>query len=248
MAQSDLTTGGLATSQPKPQLLIVEDDLIDASFLSKVLNQDYAVTLSKTVHDTLQLFQKQSEFDMCLVDGTLPDGDGIEICRYIREELKNTNLPIMIITQRKDLGSKVASFGVGADDFISKPYEPLELRARMQALFRRVQKKSELPTYRVGQLVIDRKKQRAYAINAKTGVEESLHLSLTEFRCLDLLASNEGQVFSREQILESVWGSNIHVCDRNVDSFICKLRKKCGPQAMIRSRYGLGYTFTREEQ
>ena len=140
MAQSDFEAGPSFTNQQKPQLLIVEDDLIDASFLSKTLNQDYTVTLSKTVRDTLQLFQKKNEFDMCLVDGTLPDGDGIEICRYIREDLKNTNMPIMMITQRKDLGAKVASFGVGADDFVSKPYEPLELRARMQALFRRVQK------------------------------------------------------------------------------------------------------------
>lgn len=229
-----------------PTYLIVEDDSLDAKMVESVLGAEANIAWVKTVQEAKKYLQTAVDANLCLVDGHLPDGDGVELCRFIREELKNAQMPIIMLTQRSDVGAKVASLGCGADDFISKPFEPLELRARIKALLRRAARAVDNMVYEAGPVMIDRIRQRVFQRNPKTGVEENLHLSQTEFRCLDLLAGSEGQIFSREQILDAVWGSNVHVCDRNVDSFICKLRKKTGLNQFIKSRYGLGYTFTAE--
>ena len=232
-----------------PRILIIEDDSLDITLIQRTLGADFSSTIVKTIQDATKAINGDSRFDLCLLDGILPDGDGIEMCRRIREDLQNQDLPILMLTQRKDMASKVTSLDCGADDYLSKPFEPLELRARIRALFRRSKANRSLAKQKLGPLTLDRKHQKAYlddpSYPAKTRL---LNLSKTEFQCLDFLATSEGQVFSRAQILAAVWGNSIRVCDRNVDSFMSKLRKKCLPANFIHSRYGLGYSFGLEEQ
>jgi DNA-binding response OmpR family regulator len=230
------------------KVLLVEDDSLDVQHVIKSLPFDrFKVMVSATFKDALLKASSDTDFDFCILDGRLPDGDGLELCRLLRASNKNSTLPILMLTGRSDVGAKVAGFSCGADDYLCKPFDALELKARVEALLRRSQKKSDSFQTRIGPLLIDSRKQRAFYVDQATSQEVDLQLSQTEFRCLDLLASNEGQVFSREQILESVWGNSVHVCDRNVDSFVSRLRKKNGLNKFIKSRYGLGYVFSLSE-
>lgn len=176
--------------------------------------------------------------DLVLLDIMMPKMDGVETCRMLRDipELQKTF--VVFLTARSEEYSEVAAFDVGADDYINKPIKPRALMSRISALFRRDSKKSApSATITVGDLTIDR---TSYTININ-GKEVSLPKK--EFELLYFLAQNPNKVFSREDLLQNIWGSDVYVLARTVDVHIRKVREKIGDDHITTVK-GVGYKFT----
>jgi len=181
--------------------------------------------------------------DLLILDLMLPDIDGLEICKKLRSDPATSKLPIIILTAKIDEVDKIVGLELGADDYVTKPFSPRELMARVKAVLRRTsvgEQKAEI--IKVGDmLTIDVNRMEVYVGN------EKVDLTLTEFKILKCLAEKPGWVFSREQILNSVWGSSKFIFDRTIDVHIKKLRDKLGKAGkLIKSVRGLGYKIESE--
>lgn len=175
--------------------------------------------------------------DLVLLDIMMPRMDGVETCRLIRAipELQNTF--VVFLTARSEEYSEVAAFDVGADDYITKPIKPRALMSRISALFRRdSKKKSSSAQIKIGDLVIDR---TSYTIHVKG---KEISLPKKEFELLFFLAQNPNKVFSRDDLLQNIWGSDVYVLARTVDVHIRKVREKIG-EDYIATVKGVGYKF-----
>ena len=173
---------------------------------------------------------------LILLDLMLPDTDGLEVCRQIRKSDELAQVPIIMLTARGDESDKVVGLELGADDYMSKPFSVKELVARIHAVLRRPGGGETARRIAVGTLVIDLDKFEVTAEGAK------VDLTATEFKILQLLASRKGRVFSRDQILDFLWGNEKAVIDRTVDVHIRNLREKLGAAAsLIKNIRGVGY-------
>jgi two-component system alkaline phosphatase synthesis response regulator PhoP len=167
----------------------------------------------------------------------MPKMDGVETCRQIRAIPEMTNSFIVFLTARSEEYSEVAAFDVGADDYITKPIKPRALMSRISALFRRdSKKKSTSAQLTLGNLVIDR---TSYTIKVKG---REISLPKKEFELLFFLAGNPNKVFSRDDLLQNIWGSDVYVLARTVDVHIRKVREKIG-EDYITTVKGVGYKF-----
>lgn len=175
--------------------------------------------------------------DLVLLDVMMPEMDGMETCRELRDDARLKNTIIAFLTARNEDYSQIAGFDAGADDYISKPIKPRVLISRVKALLRRgVSPAVEAPKRDLSGIVIDKERYVVY----KDGVE--LSLPKKEFELLALLASQPGRVFTRETILSSVWGNDVIVGDRTIDVHIRKLREKLGDD-FFKTIKGVGYKF-----
>jgi len=173
---------------------------------------------------------------LILLDLMLPDTDGLEVCRQIRKSDELTHVPIIMLTARGDESDKVVGLELGADDYMTKPFSVKELVARIHAVLRRPGGVEAAKRIAVGTLVIDLDKFEVTAEGLK------VDLTATEFKILQLLASRKGRVFSRDQILDFLWGNEKAVVDRTVDVHIRNLREKLGAAAaLIKNIRGVGY-------
>lgn len=173
---------------------------------------------------------------LLLLDLMLPDTDGLEVCRRIRRTERLAGIPIIMLTARGDESDKVVGLEIGADDYVTKPFSVKELVARIHAVLRRPAGGEAGPRTVVGTLVIDLEKFEV------TAGGERVELTATEFKILQLLASRKGRVFSRDQILDHLWGNEKAVIDRTVDVHIRNLREKLGGAAsLIKNIRGVGY-------
>jgi len=180
---------------------------------------------------------KAHQPDLILLDVMMPEMDGMETCRELREDSKLNNVIIAFLTARNEDYSQIAGFDAGADDYISKPIKPRVLVSRVKALLRRgVATVEEKTAQTLSGIVIDKERY----IVLKDGVE--LSLPKKEFELLALLASQPGRVFTRENILSSVWGNDVIVGDRTIDVHIRKLREKLGDD-FFKTIKGVGYKF-----
>lgn len=181
--------------------------------------------------------------DLVLMDIGLPDGNGIEYCSRLQTTNGLGNVPIFFLTAHGALAEKVLGFSAGADDYIVKPFSVLELRARVEA------KLKKLNLHREQETILKWKNIEIYPNSQEVRVIDqgrysSIDLTALEFKLLTYLASRPGDVFSRDDILSKVWGDNLHVYPRSVDTHISKLRKKLGEASdAIRSVHGTGYRF-----
>ena len=168
----------------------------------------------------------------------MPDQDGVETCRQIREVLELSNVFIIFLTARSEEYSEIAAFDVGADDYITKPIKPRALMSRISALFRRDSKKKTVTSQiSLGGLLIDRS---SYTINMEG---EEITLPKKEFELLYFLAQNPNKVFGRDELLQNIWGSDVYVLARTVDVHIRKVREKIGDD-FIKTVKGVGYKFS----
>lgn len=192
----------------------------------------------KTAGDGFKAIELARKFqpDLVLLDIMMPKMDGVETCRQLRELPSLQNTFIIFLTARSEEYSEVAAFDVGADDYITKPIKPRALLSRIAALFRRDTKKSGNNVITVGDLVIDRD---SYTVKVQ-GREVSLPKK--EFELLFFLAQNPNKVFSREDLLQNIWGSDVYVLARTVDVHIRKVREKIG-EDYITTVKGVGYKF-----
>jgi two-component system phosphate regulon response regulator PhoB/two-component system alkaline phosphatase synthesis response regulator PhoP len=173
---------------------------------------------------------------LILLDLMLPDTDGLEVCRQIRKSNELAQVPIIMLTARGDESDKVVGLELGADDYMTKPFSVKELVARIHAVLRRPGGGEAARRISVGTLVIDLDKFEVTAEGIK------IDLTATEFKILQLLASRKGRVFSRDQILDFLWGNEKAVVDRTVDVHIRNLREKLGAAAsLIKNIRGVGY-------
>jgi two-component system phosphate regulon response regulator PhoB/two-component system alkaline phosphatase synthesis response regulator PhoP len=186
--------------------------------------------------DDLFRYLAREKPSLILLDLMLPDTDGLEVCRHIRRSEGLAAIPIIMLTARGDESDKVVGLELGADDYVTKPFSVKELVARIHAVLRRPGGGEAVRRIVVGTLVIDVDKFEVTAEGAK------VDLTATEFKILQLLASRKGRVFSRDQILDFLWGSEKAVIDRTVDVHIRNLREKLGEAAaLIKNIRGVGY-------
>lgn len=175
--------------------------------------------------------------DLILLDLMLPDGDGLEICKNLKNDERFANVPILMLTAKGDESDKVVGLELGADDYITKPFSPKELVARIKAVLRRSEGTTKNKRIVVNKdVVID---LETYEVEVSG---ETVELTSTEFKILKMLAEKRGRVFSREQILDYLWGTEKVVIDRTVDVHIRHLRKKLGIAGeLIQNIRGVGY-------
>lgn len=179
--------------------------------------------------------------DLILLDIMMPHQDGVETCRQLRENPDLHNTFIVFLTARSEEYSEIAAFDTGADDYITKPIKPRALMSRINAIFRREEKKQQKSSkIRLGNLSIDRTSYTV-AVNG-----EQVSLPKKEFELLHYLAQNPDQVHSRDELLQNIWGSDVYVLARTVDVHIRKLREKIGSQYIVTVK-GVGYKFGLEE-
>jgi two-component system phosphate regulon response regulator PhoB len=222
------------------KILVVEDSAEAYHLVHSALGSLYKLDWAKTRKDAARMLEK-TVYDLILLDGTLPDGDGFQLCSLLQAHEAWATIPVILLTARTTVMDKVMAFSVGADDFVSKPFEPLELRARIEAKLRRRERQIRASDVIIcGDFEIDKRTQRA-VINENGGSRE-LILTPIEFKMLLLFASKPDIVHSRDKILDAVWGSNVHVYARSVDTHVSKLRRKLGSkQDCIVSVHGTGY-------
>ncbi len=202
-----------------PYILVVEDEDALSTLLQYNLDKEgYEVVVASDGEEALTLVSEKLP-DLVVLDWMLPKVSGIEVCRRLRQRSESRNVPIIMLTARGEESDRIRGLDTGADDYVIKPFAMSELSARIRAVLRRIRPGLAEDRVRCGDLVIDRVAHRV----KRSGKE--IHLGPTEFRLLDYLMQHPGRVFSREQLLDAVWGSDVYVEARTVDVHIGRLRK-----------------------
>ncbi len=202
-----------------PYVLVVEDEDALATLLQYNLDKEgYEVALAQDGEEALMMVDERQP-DLVVLDWMLPKVSGIEVCRRLRSRAETRNIPIILLTARGEETDRIRGLDTGADDYVVKPFSMSELTARIRAVLRRIRPGLAEDRIRQGDITIDRVAHRV-----RRGVRE-VHLGPTEFRLLDYLMQHPGRVFSREQLLDAVWGSDVYVEARTVDVHIGRLRK-----------------------
>ncbi|MEO8926027.1 MAG: phosphate regulon transcriptional regulator PhoB [Caulobacteraceae bacterium] len=220
-----------------PYILVVEDEDSLATLLEYNLTMEgYGVALCADGEEALILIDEKQP-DLVVLDWMLPSVSGIEVCRRLRQRSATRNLPIVMLTARGEESDRIRGLDTGADDYVIKPFSMSELTARIRAVLRRIRPGLTEDRVRAGDIVVDRVAHRV-----RRGGEE-VHLGPTEFRLLDYFMQHPGRVFSREQLLDAVWGSGVYVETRTVDVHIGRLRRALGGDGdPIRTVRSAGYS------
>ncbi len=169
-------------------------------------------------YDAMMKLQKSNP-DLILLDWMLPDIAGTEVCKFVRSNKDLKNTPIIMLTAKGEEQDLLSGFEMGCDDYITKPFSPAELIARIKALLRRSSDDSREMILSYGNIKLDTGSHRVYCC------DEEAKLGPREYRILEFLMKNPGRVYSRQQILDNVWGTNVYVTDRTIDVHIRRLRK-----------------------
>ncbi|GGE32278.1 DNA-binding response regulator [Marinicauda pacifica] len=205
-----------------PHVLVVEDEDALAELLQYNLKKEgFRVSLAADGEEAMMLVDERQP-DVVLLDWMLPKISGIEVCRRLRSRQETRNLPIIMLTARGEEADRIRGLDTGADDYVTKPFLMQELFARVRAVLRRIRPGLAEDKVSHGDITIDRVSHRVL----RQGQE--VHLGPTEFRLLDYLMQHPGRVFSREQLLDAVWGADVYVEARTVDVHIGRLRKALG--------------------
>lgn len=221
-------------------ILIVEDESDLAVMLRYNLEAEGFNVQSALSGDEAATLLRETTPDLILLDWMLPGLSGIELCRRWRAREETANIPIIMLTARGEEDERIRGLATGADDYVVKPFSIPELLARVNALLRRVSPQLVTSVMKAGDLELDRTSHRV----RRSGRE--IHLGPTEYRLLEYLMRNPGRVYSREQLLNGVWGTDVFVDERTVDVHVGRLRKALNrgrnPDP-IRTVRGAGYAF-----
>lgn len=224
----------------KERILVVDDeeDILELVRYN-LTKENFQVISATTGEDCLDKLKKQS-FDLILLDLMLPGRDGLDTCRIIKGSPETSQIPIMMITAKSEDTDVVLGLELGADDYVTKPFSPRVLLARIKALLRRNQ-----PEHSEDRAIIKAHDMVINPSRHEVKVKQSVvNLTATEFSILEFLAKRPGWVFTREQIIDSVKGTDYPVTDRSVDVQIVGLRKKLGDSGdLIETVRGVGYRF-----
>ncbi len=227
----------------KPLVMVVEDEAALVTMLRYNLEKEgYRVCEAVDGEEALTVLAERNP-DLVLLDWMLPILSGIEVCRQIRRKPRTRDLPVIMLTARGEEGDKVRGLNTGADDYLTKPFSLPELLARVKALLRRVRPNQSKGALQYEAIVMDLTAHRV------TRAGRSIHLGPTEFRLLQFLLQHPGCVFSREELLNAVWGPDIYVEPRTVDVHIRRLRKALNGEDetdIIRTVRAAGYALDAE--
>ncbi len=223
------------------KILLVDDEPDILEFMAYNLKKEhYTIFTAGNGVDAIKV-AKSEKPDLIILDIMMPEMDGIETCRVLRDLPDFKNTLIAFLTARNEDYSQIAGLDVGADDYITKPIKPRVLISRINALFRRYNKDAENTSSQnkiihAADLQIDREQYLVFR------GKEKIELPRKEFELLVLLAARPGKVFTRDEILERVWGQDVVVGDRTIDVHVRKIREKLGEE-LIRTVKGIGYKF-----
>ncbi|MBG0809291.1 phosphate regulon transcriptional regulator PhoB [Methylosinus sp. H3A] len=223
-----------------PRILVVEDEAALALLLAYNLESEGFQVEHVERGDEAEIRLAESVPDLVILDWMLPGVSGLEICRRLRARDDTRTMPIIMLTARGDENERVRGLSVGADDYVVKPFSTPELMARVHALLRRARPERVATRLVAGDIDLDRETRRV-----KRGGRE-IHLGPTEFRLLEYLMEKPGRVFSRAQLLDSVWGLSAEIDERTVDVHVGRLRKaiiRGREKDPIRTVRGTGYSF-----
>ena len=222
-------------SQPTHSILVVEDETSIASFVSAYLkNAGFTVRTAASANAAVAELAGETP-SLIVLDLNLPDGDGVELCHGIR---RSSDVPILMLTARDEDVDKIIGLEVGADDYMTKPFNPRELVARVKSVLRRTapeRRRSETEELRHGSLVINSGKREVYV------GDEEIRLAPKEFDLLWELLDHRGIVLTRDQLLERVWGYTFAGDTRTVDVHVRQIRRKLGDASPIVTVWGVGY-------
>ena len=218
------------------RILVVDDDANTSKLVKLYLQRDgYSVTVAADGREALEVARDKKP-DLIVLDLMLPHVDGLEVCRRLRQE---SDVPIIMLTARTTDSDKLAGLDIGADDYVTKPFSPGELAARVRAVLRRLPGERGPDELRRADLVLDFRRREGFRN------QEPLGLTRAEFRLLGVLALQPGRVFSRDQLIEKALGDDFDGYERTIDSHVKNLRKKLAAalpdQEIIATVYGIGY-------
>ncbi|RJQ48474.1 MAG: DNA-binding response regulator [Nitrospiraceae bacterium] len=219
------------------RILVVEDEKKISEIVKAYLEKEgFTVTVAQTGQQAIS--RLKDKFDLIILDLMLPDMDGEDICRTIRED---SDVPIIMLTAKSEEDDRIQGLGIGADDYVVKPFSPREVVARVKALLRRAKGAKENISFNRGDLVID-----SFRFEVKKS-KSPVTLTPTEFKLLQCLAEHPGQVFSRLQLVNIILGYDFEGYDRTIDAHIKNIRHKIEKDpkkpAYISTVYGVGYRF-----
>ena len=228
------------------RILLVEDSPEVQIVVCAALKRKFLVQTVATFKDAMQKLENDA-FSLIILDVELPDGDGFAICAQLKMHERHRNTPVIFLSGKAQITDKVMGLSLGADDYIVKPVEPLEFQARVEARIRNIELAREArENVCIGDFRVIPTQQKIFI---SSGAEErALELTTMEFKLLFLLLRSENQIFSREQILNEVWGPLANVTDRTVDTHIYTIRKKIGATATcIQAISRAGYRYAQSE-
>ena len=222
-----------------PCVLVVEDEGAQREVLQYNLEAEgFAVVVADNGEDALLLVQEEQP-DLMVLDWMLPKVSGIEVCRQVKADPATRGIPIIMLSARSEETDRVRGLETGADDYVVKPYSVVELMARLRTQLRRTRPASMGERLSFGDIILDAAEHRVFRAG------QTLHLGPTEFRLLSALMERPGRVWTREQLLDRVWGRDIYVDTRTIDVHVGRLRKALmqnGGADPIRTVRGTGYS------
>ncbi len=224
------------------KILVVEDLQEYQKLIQVCLGYKYQMDFADTL-GAARLKLKTNDYKLILLDVLLPDGSGFDFCREIQADPRHPEIPIIFLTAKSSTSDKVLGISIGVDDYIVKPFDPAELVARVDLRILKASRKKQIEeNFKKGPLRFELSGLRLYVETDET--EKKVEVTPIEFKILLKLAQNTNRVFSRQQILDSVWGYNVFIDDRSIDKHISSIRKKIEPhQKSIKTVSGIGYEF-----
>lgn len=226
-------------------ILVVDDEeAIAEAVRARLLSEGFEVLVAGDGPEAIELAREHRP-DLVVLDLMLPGMDGLEVCKALQ---RNEWVPVLMLTAKTEEADKIAGFAVGADDYLTKPFSLRELAVRVKAILRRVERIKEVPSsepIEVGDLALDGARRRV------TLAGEEVGLTPLEFDILETLAREPGVVFTRDTLMDRVWGYRDYAGGRVVDSHVARIRRKLGDDGteagFIRTVHGVGYSFREEE-
>ena len=232
-----------ADAKTRGRVLVVEDDAHIRDLVVLHLQLEGLTTVAAADGATGLRQAKQDPFDLLILDVMLPELDGVTVCRAVRRESMNGDVPILMLTARREESDKVLGLESGADDYLTKPFGVREFIARVRALLRRRPSRTSdyAAAITAGGLTVDPARRHARLDSRE------IELTAHEFDLLYLLASNRGIVFSRDSLMQKVWGDDTHITERSVDTLVKRVRKKIemdpAEPRFVLTVWGTGYKF-----
>lgn len=217
------------------KIIVADDEQLIRRLVSDFLKKDgYTVLEAENGEEALRIFENNKDTDLLVLDIMMPQKDGWEVCREIR---KTSNVPILLLSARSQEFDQINGFEAGADDYVTKPFSPVLLVKRIEALLKRTNNNLKSADSDIHGLTIDKNAHQVF-IDGK-----EISLTVKEFNILLKLIDNKGRVYSREQLLDDIWGFDYYGDTRTVDSHVARLRTKLGDwgNRHLKTVYGVGY-------
>ena len=222
------------------RILVVEDSEDSFALIRHAIGNIAELVWAQDLKSAHQKLNEKS-YSLILLDLDLPDGDGMAFCSVLQTSEALAHIPVVLITARDSMSDKIMGFAVGADDYVTKPFHLLELRSRIETKLKKIEiRDASAMLIRIHGIEIDRDKRTVTIPDGEERVQ--LELTSKEFMVLVMFASNPGKIFSRQEVIEKVWGKNIFIGDRIVDTHTSKTKKKLGVLGdVIETVHGVGY-------